>query len=114
MLAAVGYPPGVSVLFLLSSSRPPNLILTLGCLKSFAKENHKDLTRIAEARVMSDWSWKGAIAMHYGRTRFEQVPLEVVRRIVAESVKPSPSIQPLPKKRSFVKHPRIERRGAKL
>jgi len=51
--------------------------------------------------------------MRYIPTRFEQVPLEVVRKIVAESVKRSSFAQPLPKRRSIVKYPPIGRRGVK-
>jgi hypothetical protein len=51
--------------------------------------------------------------MRYTPTRFEQVPLEVVRKIVAESAQRSPVAQPLPKKRAIVKHPAIGRRGVK-
>jgi hypothetical protein len=51
--------------------------------------------------------------MRYTPTRFEQVPLEVVRKIVAESAQRSSLAQPLPKKRSIVKHPPISRRGVK-
>jgi hypothetical protein len=52
--------------------------------------------------------------MRYAPTRFEQVPLEVVRKIVAESAQRSSVARPLPKKRSIVKHPPISRRGVKL
>jgi hypothetical protein len=62
--------------------------------------------------------------MRYTATRFEQVPLEqvpleqapveVVRKMVGESAKRSSFAQPLPKKRSIVKHPPIARRGVKL
>jgi hypothetical protein len=51
--------------------------------------------------------------MRYTPTRFEQVPLEVVRKIVAESAQRGSSAQPLPKKRSLVKHPPSGRRGGK-
>jgi len=51
--------------------------------------------------------------MRYTPTRFEQVPLEVVRKIVAESAKRSSSAHPLRKRKAIVKHPPVSRRGVK-
>jgi hypothetical protein len=52
--------------------------------------------------------------MHRTSTRFEQVPLKVVRKIIAESAKAHSPDEPVAKKVLFVKHPVALVRGEKL
>ena len=45
--------------------------------------------------------------MRNTKTRFEQVPIEVVRKIVAEALKLNSTVQPPANRKSLVKHPHV-------
>jgi hypothetical protein len=49
--------------------------------------------------------------MRNTKTRFEQVPIEVVRKIVAEALKLNSTVQPPANRKSLVKHPHVHGRG---